>query len=261
MANLRNVVVVPGLPGTEEAYEPILPYLRDYNVKIVRYPLTLDQRFSAVAEHVARVVDFDRFHVVGDSYGGPVSLELAQAIPNRVASLALTGAFTSSLHPRFIRFLPLKAMLSLGVPSFYVKKTLINDSSDEKAKVVTSTVNAVPTALLAQRFVNCACVEPNFAPRVRCPMLSIRGSGDAVALKRHAEEISAKYPHSTSIEIEGPHLLFLMRPQELSVVLRDFFDRAADAQSLEDRSAPSPPAPEQAVRARAPRGSDAPPPP
>ena len=49
MSHSRNVVVVPGLPGTEEVYEPILPYLRDYNVKIVRYPQTLDQRFATVA--------------------------------------------------------------------------------------------------------------------------------------------------------------------------------------------------------------------
>jgi len=230
MAQLRNVVVVPGLPGTEEVYQPILPYLRSYNVKIVRYPRGLDQRFSTVAKHIAGLVEFDRFHLIGDSYGGPVALELTKAIPDKVATVTLTGSFTSSIYPSFIRFLPLKYMLRAGVPKLYVKKGLINDPSDEKAQVVASSVNAVPSDVLAQRFMNLALVEQGFAPPVECPMLHVRGAGDGLVSKQHADEISLKYPHAKSVEMDGPHLLFLMRPQQLSEILMTFFESLQERQ-------------------------------
>src|SRR5262249_35589701 len=122
-------------------------------------------------------------------------------------------------------------ILRLGLPKTYVKQSLTNDPSEEKAKIVVDAVNAVAPAILAQRFIHIASMDRDFGPGVRCPLLNIRGSQDRLVFKRHADEISAKYPRSIRIEIDGPHLLFLMRPKELSEVLIEFFDSSQQRRS------------------------------
>ncbi len=52
------------------------------------------------------------------------------------------------------------------------------------------------------------------------------GFDDALVAKRNTDEISAKYPHASTVEMDGPHLLFLMRAKQLSEILIGFFNKS-----------------------------------
>lgn len=88
----RTLLLLSGFDGTGLLFEPLLRILpKKYNPVVVAYPphipLSYEESASFAAQHIPR--DAPSCIVLGESYSGPVALQLAAQHPSLVTAIVL----------------------------------------------------------------------------------------------------------------------------------------------------------------------------
>jgi pimeloyl-ACP methyl ester carboxylesterase len=99
-------VLIHGLPGTAEDWEDVTPLLAGHRTIAIDRPgfgyssggyLPFNRQLEAIHELLAKL-DVTRPILVGHSYGGTISLGLAERYPSDVSGLVLVGD-SEAFHP------------------------------------------------------------------------------------------------------------------------------------------------------------------
>lgn len=109
------ILLVHGMGSADTVWKPVIPALQEYGEVITcRLPghggNPLDPRVAmdpfSLAKHLSEEMDrsgIERAHVVGNSLGGWIVLELAGHFPKRVSTVTALAPAGLWLHPFFIR--------------------------------------------------------------------------------------------------------------------------------------------------------------
>jgi pimeloyl-ACP methyl ester carboxylesterase len=86
------IVLLPGLHGTGDLFEPFLacapPHLRPIVV-----PLPEKSSYAELLEEVRRQLPAGRFAIVAESFSGPLAVALARGASERVVGVILCNSF------------------------------------------------------------------------------------------------------------------------------------------------------------------------
>ncbi|MFH1809149.1 MAG: alpha/beta hydrolase [Pseudomonadota bacterium] len=225
-----DVVLVPGLDGTGTLFEPVIQALGPgYAPHIVRYRPGL-QSFEAHIEDVLTVVDgvARPLILVGESFGGPVSVAVARARPDLVKALCLVATFVTrpSWNTGLIRPLH-RAVTSIPWPPALLRVVLgyllAERGTDARLMQQLVAVNDHrASAVLAHRLGITARVDQREALReLTIPVGYLGGTADRIVpCARHAELIRQLHP-ATRIEMlpGAPHMLLQLRAQACTALI------------------------------------------
>ena len=115
-ARERILVLLPGLDGTGDLFEPLLSRL-DPSIKtvVVRYPLAEPLDYEALTSVARRALPATGEYVIlGESFSAPIAAQLAAERAGGLLGLILCASFVSSPLPHLQPFEWLRASVRYG---------------------------------------------------------------------------------------------------------------------------------------------------
>ena len=207
------LVMIHGLGGTSNTFEPLMPATAGWRVirpdlpGAGRSPLRADTRgISDLARAVTnslQAMDVPRAVIVGHSMGTLLAQNMAVTAPHRVEGLILFGALTEP--PEAARNgLKARAEEAERNGMTGIADTVATASLSERTHSDTPAIRAfVRESLMRQPFAGYAAhcralaAAKAFDPmQIRCPVRLITGANDPVAPRAMAEALNAGLPHS-----------------------------------------------------------------
>lgn len=202
-----------------------LPGYHPGDVLPPNFAWTLDSVASSVAAALKALAS-SPVHLVGHSMGGSVSLTLAAAHPELVATLTLVGMVPAPQNEGFKSLLV--SQLDQGFFDAATKARLMNAwygaLPDEDMELLSKGFDAPFPVLSASALAAMAGVEPSAPERVLAPLLVIAGTGDRVrSIDQMAAFVEAG-PNRQLKAIPGAgHSVHWEQPQECAEALREFW--------------------------------------
>ena len=235
-----DLLVVPGLISHIEAFHELPGYTRFVSrLAGIARVITFDKRGNGLSDRVAEVPSLPerlddvravldaagsrRTALLGLSEGGALAIHFAVTDPDRVAALALFGAFPRMLAaPGYEPGIPVDAyeqftaqmiegwgtgasILSLFGPSLA--------RSHPRAREIAARcerLSATPTTMRGLWAMNASVDVREAASRVRVPSLVMHRAGDRVVSAAASRWLAARLPGARLIELEGDdHLPFI----------------------------------------------------
>jgi pimeloyl-ACP methyl ester carboxylesterase len=169
-------------------------------------------------------------HLVGHSMGGSVSLTLAAARPELVASVTLVGMAPVPQNQEFKEVL--RSQLNQGFFDAGTKAKLMNAWYGELSAADMERLSAgfkVPFPVLsASALAAMTGVEPSIPGRVRAPLLVIAGTEDRVRPMEQMRAFVAESPDRKLKAISGAgHNVHWERPAECAEALTGFWETSS----------------------------------
>ncbi|MEP9349455.1 alpha/beta fold hydrolase [Xanthobacter sp. KR7-225] len=195
---------------------------------------------AAVAQDGRALMDqlgHERFHVVGISMGGLMAVTLAAAVPDRVASLFLTGAYAgvgAAGPPRLAATRALlagTAMAAFGAA--YAADTVLPDSPEAARALVANAIAGMSAADYLDTLEAILTADVSaLLPTLDVPALVLTGQEDRRAPEEVGRRLSACLPQGAFEVMPGAgHLAVLDRPAAFNQRLVDFLTQAGRRRS------------------------------
>jgi pimeloyl-ACP methyl ester carboxylesterase len=221
------IAVLPGMDGSGLLLTDLVQRLAlQRSVRLISYPnepLSYDDLTQFVVE---RIPD-RRFAILGESFSGPIAIEVAATQP-RVAALILASSFARHPIPKLLA--PLAGMLDLRwVPTRIVETALLGSAGAPDLRENLGRVLAeIPRAVVTTRFREVLRVDKRDRLRaISCPMLYLRGRFDLLVRKSRLNEITSSQPNCQVRVLDAPHMLLETHAAEAAVVISQFCDQVA----------------------------------
>ena len=179
---LPTIVLLPGMDGTGELFQPFLSALKgEFKTIVVRYPsetLTYSALASIAASHFPTEVPFV---VLAESFSGPVAISLAASKPTGLLGLILCASFARYPRPSLRYLIPIAGLL----PKSWIPNHVINFfflgrfSTRPVADDLHSVIMKMDKAVLLQRLRLTAIVDVVAeVDRINVPLLYMAATED-----------------------------------------------------------------------------------
>lgn len=219
------VVMIPGADGMKETFRYQLPsFARRHRVIVadVRDRFSPEDTFDRLADDVAELMEergVESALVVGQSLGGAIAIRLATRYPERVTGLVVVNSLTHMTieHMGLNRtgLIPLAQLATRYLPTDAARLlsdvwsragVWIFDNSPGRANIIEYALwtgpRTVPSAVSKRRVDLFRDVDLRLElPRIRVPMLVVRGPRDSYMPPGWWEEMLAGVPGAHCVEI------------------------------------------------------------
>jgi pimeloyl-ACP methyl ester carboxylesterase len=178
-----KLVLLPGMDGTGELFKPLLQALpRRLEPIVVSYPNSEVRTYKDLAEFVRPYLPTNEsYAIVGESFCGPIAIELAAAKPKRLVSLILCCSFARNPHPKIAA---LKSLVGI-FPSHRLLSMLSGfvllgaDSNQERQSALQSALAKVAPEVLRTRLREILAVDvTRKLGEITVPTLHMRATKD-----------------------------------------------------------------------------------
>jgi 3-oxoadipate enol-lactonase len=228
----RRLLFLNGSGGTLAASAPLLRAFHDFDLlahdqrglggtSVPPGPYTMAE-YAADAAALAEAEGWDRYSVVGVSFGGMVAQELAVTFPERIERLALVctspggpGRASYPLHTLASMDQAERAEVGLRIlDTRFTPAWLAEHESDRMLAQVMAdrtAVNKSAEVLRGERLqleARAAHDVYDRLPRITCPTLVASGRFDGIAPLSNGEAIAAQIEHAELRVYEGGHAFF-----------------------------------------------------
>lgn len=214
MSHDVELVLLPGLDGTGHLFWRLLKALpSSIRVRVISYPNDEGLGYAELADLVSGQIGGHSVVLLGESFSGPIAVDLAVRMAGQVRGLILAATFLKTPRPAAL------VRLASRMEPRQIVRPLINavlkgsepdgDLEVEIARIVTE----MPSALRASRLREVARVnvEAKFA-KAKCPVLVVHGKSDWLVPRRPIERAVRLKPHAEIKVLAGPHMLLQRNP-------------------------------------------------
>lgn len=219
------IVLLPGLDGTGRFQEELATLLRETRpVQTISYPSDRQLAYPDLTELVVERLPEGEFAILGESFSGPVAIEIAARLPSRAVALILAASFVRSPVPIGDRFA--HAWLSMSLPHlrWVIGAGLFGRSgSPAHAQILAQVLAETPRSTFAFRIGEIMRVSKRARlADLRCPILYMRGRRDMVARGGSMRLVLDSAPRTTVAQIDGPHAFLTTHAKPSATVIEAF---------------------------------------
>ena len=232
-----TLVLLSGLDGTGVLFEPIRPLLAAARpVDVIAYPVDALLGYDALTGFVRDRLPVGPCILLGESFSGPVAIEIAARNPERIAGLILAVSFARRPMPAWLAwgtYWGTYLMPPSQLPRALVSAMLMGGyETPERRATLDRVLASVPLATLTHRVRAALQVDKTAALNtLSCPLLCLSASKDRLIGKRHARLIAAAARHCDAQSIVAPHMLLQTCP-DLAAEIIERFCLSVDAARL-----------------------------
>lgn len=212
-----RVVLLPGLDGSGELFSELVRTTPPgFEAGVIPYPPTEPLGYGELADLVAHRLPADEpFVLLGESFSGPVAIEVAARHPAGLKGLILCNTF--AIRPAWtgFRYLPWRLAFSFPIPRYKVAFYLVGRRETRRwVKPVRDANRAVSPRVLARRMRAVLSVDVRRRlTAVRVPVLYLRATGDRLVRPGCLRQIRDARPDIAVVELDAPHLVLQLAPQ------------------------------------------------
>lgn len=223
-----DLVLLPGLDGTGLLFRPLLEALPPYiNPIVVPYPSDVSLGYSQLLPMINHYIPVGRpFILLGESFGGPLSIQIAATMPSNLKALILSASFiqcpqrlfanwtASLIHPLPFRAFPLLSQC---------KRMLGGYSNDAVASLIKGALLTVKPEAMAHRMRDIVKVDVSAEfKRIECPILYLQGKRDWAVPVSNLQHMQSIKPEMQYAHISASHMLLQNQPKEAAMAISDF---------------------------------------
>lgn len=222
-----TLLLLPGLDGTGQLFEPLLEQLPPFIKPLIQnYPVDASLGYSELGQLVLDNLPNDKpIFVLGESFSGPIAMQVAASRPEQVQGLILCCTFVRNpsvmlgLFKRAIDYLPFSHM-----PHGAMLAMLVNQANLPIAAKLTPILTSLPDQLIRKRLHEVREIDASAAlEQIRCPILSLRGNADRLVPASAEKPISLLAGERLQTKtLAGPHALLQCNPQAVAQELEHF---------------------------------------
>ncbi len=223
-----TLVLLPGLDGTGDLFEPLLSRL-DPSVEpvVVGYPLAEPLGYEALTSIARRALPTTGPYVIlGESFSGPIAAQLAAERSGDLCGLILCASFVSSPMPQFR---PFEWLLEVGpvrlLSRWLAPRTLLGRFQTRELRVMLlRTLSRLPRTVLIARIREVLAANSIAAfARARAPTMYLQGTEDALLPLSCVDEICRLAPKTRVVKIAAPHCVLQCAPEEAARAIGEFY--------------------------------------
>jgi pimeloyl-[acyl-carrier protein] methyl ester esterase len=220
------IVLLPGMDGTGEFLGPLAErLLRHRPVHLVDYPTDRILNYDQLVVRVRERLPHDRVVVLGESFSGPIAIELAAADP-RVVGLVLVSSFPR--HPLPTQLASLTSLFDhRWMPTSVVIAALMGAAATPTLKESLRGVLAgLPREIIQARVRDVLRVDKRKRlSETGCPILCLHGRRDRLVRKSQVDDIVAARPDCDVCWLDGPHMLLATHTDAAFLAIEEFCRR------------------------------------
>jgi len=227
------LVLLPGLDGTGLLFRPLLKAL-PANIRpiVVSYPTDRILGYEELLPIVLNALPKDApFVLLGESFGGPLSLLIAASKPKGLKALILCASFVSCPHhfvptwaAPLVRAFPFRAF-----PKFAQLKALLGGyANDELQALSDEALSSVDPEVFAHRTREVIRVNVSSAlAACDLPILYIQGKYDFVVPSENFKRINRIKSAVQFVQIPAPHMVLQTQPELAADAINKFVENNA----------------------------------
>ncbi|WP_415770085.1 alpha/beta fold hydrolase [Pseudomonas sp. LB3P38] len=219
-----TLVLLPGMDGTGELFATFASIMeREFDTLIITYPSNTPLNYTALESLVRESLPTDRpFVLLGESFSGPIAISLsARQLPQQVG-LVLCSTFARNpiSHLSFL----LGALPFSLAPVGWISKVLLGRFSTRALRAaLRQAITQVSPSVMRSRLRSVLTVDVSAKlAQVSVPTIYLRAKHDSVVPGTASALISSMNRDTRIIEIEAPHCLLQVAPEEAAGYIRSF---------------------------------------
>ncbi|WP_457447295.1 alpha/beta fold hydrolase [Roseateles sp. P5_E4] len=228
---MTTLVLLPGMDGTGKLFQPLIRELpADWRVIVLSYPADARLGYEELTSLArAALPPSGPLVLLGESFSGPVAIQLASELGPRVQALILCCTFVRNPRPglswlsRFMGGLPSPASMPAVVSS---RVMLGGQAPAESRKLLAQALAALPAAVLRARLKAVMKVDViQQLMQVRAPVLYLQARQDLLVPRDVAMDLQRALPSLQFVGLEGPHGLLQATPRAAAAAVRAFLEQ------------------------------------
>lgn len=224
------LVFLPGMDGAGDIRGSLVERLsRQRVVQLIEYPRHLPLGYDALCDYVSPALPTGRFVAMGESFGGPIAIEIASRFKDRCARVILAGSYIRPpfpkpvaglaewIDPRAVPHRLIEWVMLGGVHRPKLRRDFRRLLGDLDWKVMQSRAIEALRSNHEQRF-----------RQLTCPVLCLAGRHDRLMGRRSVAAIRAARPDVEVHWLDAPHMLLETHPVESAALIETFCGSAAE---------------------------------
>jgi pimeloyl-ACP methyl ester carboxylesterase len=222
-----TLVLLPGLDGTGKLFAEFLKALDlGVSAQVVPYPPDVPLGYDELEPLVRAALPAQgRFVLLGESFSGPLAIRIAANPPPGLVGLILCVTFASNPYPHLgwarglAPFIPLKSL-----PRWLRAPLMWGSASPSKAPRQSQRAMAgVAAGVIRRRIAALLAVDETASlAKISVPTLVLRAIRDRVVSLAATLRIMRGIRHAQRLDVDGPHLLLMTRPEECAAAVLNF---------------------------------------
>lgn len=224
------IILLPGLDGTGEFLADLGNRLAERReVTAVAYPSNQHLGYAGLTDFVIARLPPGRFIILGESFSGPIAIEIAARLADRAAGLILVSTFAVYPLPPILRRLARRFDPSLIPRKLAATALMGRDATPELKADLARVLATLPRAIIRARFQDALTVDKRRRlADVRCPALIIRGQLDRLFGEKAALRLATGLAASRIEVIDAHHMLLQTHPAEAARLIENFCDELTE---------------------------------
>lgn len=213
------------MDGTGELLRSLADQLALHRpVHLFAYPPDRPLSYAQLATYVMERAPNRPFIVLGESFSGPIAIEIAATDP-RAAGLVLASSFAR--HPLPAQFAALTRLLDLRwLPPRIIARALMGSTATpELTARLQQVLSALPREVLQYRAREALHVDKRYRLReITCPVLCLQGRFDYLVNRRQVDEIATAQPRCQVHWFDSAHMLLATHSEAAVKAINQFCD-------------------------------------
>lgn len=217
-----NIVLLPGLDGTGQLFDALLPYLSNQSVRIIPLPNSGDQSYEFLTAYVKHELPKDDFILVAESFSGPIGAMLSCTNIENLKGVIFVATFLSpprKLLLNIFQFLPIKQLSKIPMASIILRYFMLGgNASKDSVKMFQQVVDSVPAAVLRRRMASIIAFSMK-TENILIPTVYIRAESDKLVPSAKSKEFERHFENIAIMDVAGPHFILQANPNECAEII------------------------------------------
>ena len=207
--HISHIVLLPGLDGTGRLFRWLAAeYKGAIPLEVVSYPEDARLGYPELAQYVRGIIGHRNVIVLGESFSGPVAVEIAASMPGQIQGLILAATFVRSPWPAWL--VKLAARLNPGFAPRPLMNAILRgrNTNPDLEMEIEKILTEMPAEVRSKRL--CEVADADVRQRlkaVRCPILVLHGTRDWLVPRTSVVNALKSDKDATLSLCEAPHML------------------------------------------------------
>ena len=232
VTNLPEIVMLPGMDGTAELLKDVSDRLSAHRrTRVIAYPTQRAMNYDQLTALVEELVPNEPFVILGESFSGPIAIEIAARKKNHVAGLVLAATFAK--HPMPAPFSALaRAFNHTWIPRYVSEAALLGSKGTPEIRTaLAEALSKVSSNVIRMRIIEALQVDMRSTLKeIVCPTLCLTGQQDRLVGRGCANAIRSALADCEIQVLDAPHMLLQTNASEAADIIARFGARVLPSQ-------------------------------
>jgi len=222
---MTKIVLLPGSDGTCILFSPLIECMK-LDCFSIAYPPDQVLDYEQLANLIRPQLPLDEPYVLlGESFSGPIAIDLAASNPPGLVGLILCASFAKSPYPLLRHIAPIVQFLPVNLPLWFFSTMLMGHyATPELKQMLGSALRLLSPQVLRGRIRSILTIDYLWkVGQIKVPTLYIRAKHDRVVPRSAGDAFMKVIPNGEMVEIEAPHFVLQCCPEDAAMVINQYF--------------------------------------